>query len=239
MPLNFEEIDVRQTPLGELVLRRRRVPGLPDRDIFEVKLNDDLLMSSLLFESEQELARRALPEVAGDAFDVLVGGLGLGYTAMAALEDERVSTVTVVEMLPEVIEWHERGRVPLGEALTADPRCRFLEGDFFRTVEDPAGHGLALPSGGYGAVLVDIDHAPDSWLHPDHEEFYDQAGLDGVAALLRPGGIFGFWSAGRPDADFSEALARSFPHVATHEIEVFNPLIHENQVDTVYVAKRP
>ena len=92
---------------------------------------------------------------------MLVGGLGLGYTAWAALGYECVRSVSVIELLPEVIEWHETGRVPLGRELTENPRCRFLRGDFFQLVCDESVRDLLHPEQGYGAILVDIDHAPD------------------------------------------------------------------------------
>lgn len=234
----FEELARHRTPIGELVLRRRRVPGLGGEEIYEVKLDCDLLMSSLLTDSERALADLAIPEVAGTECDVLVGGLGLGYTAAAALGHDRVRSVTVVELLPEVIAWHEQGLVPLGAELTGDTRCRFLPGDFFRLVESPPGGDLPLPDGGYAAILVDIDHAPDSWLCPGHGKFYREEGLGAAAAKLAPGGVFGFWSAGRPDPEFTALLDRTYESVSTHEIEVHNPLVGEDQTDTVYVARR-
>jgi hypothetical protein len=80
MSRDFEELDYRQTPLGDLILRRRRMRSLGDIDVFEVKLGDDFLMSSLFHVVEEELAHRGLGELPGDAWDVVVGGLGLGYT---------------------------------------------------------------------------------------------------------------------------------------------------------------
>ena len=62
---------------------------------------------------------------------MVVGGLGLGYTARAALENAAVRSLIVVDALAEVIEWHEQGLLPLGKELTGDPRCRLVHGDFF------------------------------------------------------------------------------------------------------------
>jgi len=232
--LPFEELAFHRTAIGELVLRRRSVPGLGGEEIYEVRLDDELLMSSLLFDSERALADLAISEAEGADLDVLVGGLGLGHTAAAALGNDRVRTLTVVELLPEVIAWHEDGLVPLGPELTADPRCRFLEGDFFRLVEE----GLPAPGNGYAAILVDIDHAPDSWLHPGHGSFYGEKGIGAAAARLAPAGVFAFWSSGRPDPEFTALLERSFETLATHEIEVYNPLVDEDQTDTIYVARK-
>ncbi|MGW3817647.1 spermidine synthase [Streptomyces sp. NPDC005046] len=134
MSARFEEIDWRPTAMGEISLRRRRDP-LSGEDVYEVKLGDEYLMSSLFTTGEIELARLGLAELPPEgALDVAVGGLGLGYTARTALDDPRVRSLVVVDALAEVIDWHRRGLVPLGAGLSSDPRCRLVRGDFFAMV---------------------------------------------------------------------------------------------------------
>ena len=123
MSLYFEELDYRPTPIGALSLRRRHELSL-GVDVFEIKLGDQYLMSSLFTTSEIELARLGLAELSRTGLDVVVGGLGLGYTAQAVLECVAVRSLIVVEALDAVIDWHETGLLPLGPALTGDPRCR-------------------------------------------------------------------------------------------------------------------
>jgi hypothetical protein len=130
MSLYFEELDYRPTPIGMLSLRRRRELSL-GLDVLEIKLGDEYLMSSLFTASEIALARLGLAELSGADLGVVVGGLGLGYTAQAVLEHEAVKSLVIVEALDAVIDWHEKGVLPLGPALTADPRSRFVLGDFF------------------------------------------------------------------------------------------------------------
>src|SRR5664280_457085 len=117
----FEELDYRQTPIGALSLRRRREPSL-GVDVFEIKLGDEFLMSSLFTASEIALARLGLAALVrqdpNKALAVVVGGLGLGYTAQAVLEHPTVSSLVVVEALQPVIDWHVAGLVPLGRAST-------------------------------------------------------------------------------------------------------------------------
>src|SRR6476620_3868302 len=125
MTFDFEELDYRPTPIGALSLRKRRELKL-DIDVYEIKLGDEFLMSSLFTASEIALARLGLAELSGRKVDVVVGGLGLGHTAKAVLEDKSVASLLVVEMLEGVIAWHEEGLVPLGPELTADSRCRFV-----------------------------------------------------------------------------------------------------------------
>jgi spermidine synthase len=144
MSINFEELDYRQTHLGELILRRRRVPALGDTEVYEVKLGDAFLMSSLFTTGEIALAELGLAELATAPLDVVVGGLGLGYTAGAALDHPTVRSVLVIEALAEVIDWHQRGLVPLGAKLTADQRCRLINGDFFALANSP-GQNLSTP----------------------------------------------------------------------------------------------
>ena len=131
MGLLFEQIDSQPSSLGEITLRRRRIPALGDRDIYEVKLGEEFLMSSMFVDAEVALADLGLNAVEGEQLKVVVGGLGLGYTAEAALKHERVSELLVVDALDTVIHWHQQEKVPLGKVLNADPRCRYVLGSFF------------------------------------------------------------------------------------------------------------
>jgi spermidine synthase len=202
--------------------------------VYEVKLGEEFLMSSAFTAGEVALARLGLAELPGADLDVVVGGLGLGYTARQVLEDPRVRSLVVVEALGEVIEWHERGLLPLSERLTSDARCRLVPGDFFALVAtglDPADEARR-----FDAVLVDIDHSPRHVLHPRHAAFYRPAGLRHVAGRLRPGGVFALWSNDPPDEEFGAALAEVFPRHAAHVVEFDNPLQGRTAANTVYVA---
>ena len=130
MSRDFEELDYQQTPLGELILRRRIMHSLGGIEIHEVKLGDAFLMSSLFHEVEVALSHLGLGELEGTDWDVVVGGLGLGYTAVAALEHPEIRSLLVVDALQPVIGWHQRGLVPLGTQLTDEARCRLVEEDF-------------------------------------------------------------------------------------------------------------
>ena len=125
MSADFAELDFRQTPLGELTLRRRRLLSFDGLEIFEVKLGEYFLMSSLFHDVEVALADLGLaaPNATATApeLDVVVGGLGLGYTALAALKNPAVRSLIIVEALAPVIEWHQRGLVPLGPSLRCVP----------------------------------------------------------------------------------------------------------------------
>jgi len=235
---NFEEIDYQETPIGPVSLRRQRLKMLDDREIYEVKLGMDYLMSSLFTVVEEELARLGLAATPGENLDVVVGGLGLGYTAWTALQDQRVDSLLVVDYLKPVIDWHQRGLVPLGPQLTGDPRCRLLHGDFFAlAAADGGGFDPDKPDRQFDAVLLDIDHSPDHLLHPQNAEFYSVAGLQAFTRLIRPGGVFGLWSDDPPESEFMGRLHRIFEEVRTEVVAFANPFTHQDSHNTVYVCR--
>ncbi|MDP3891785.1 spermidine synthase [Nocardioides sp.] len=231
MSARFEELDWQQTPMGEVSLRRRRDPVV-DRDVYEVQLNDEFLMSSLFTVAETELGRLGLAQLDRDDLHVLVGGLGLGYTAVAALEDPRVSTLTVVDAIEPVIDWHRRGLLPYTAGLTDDARVELVHDDFFDLV------ATGRTSRVYDVLLLDIDHTPDHVLHPSHRAFYSAAGLHRLEALLAEDGVFAMWSDDPPEPTFRAALEQVFGHVVAHVVTFPNPLTRGESSSTVYVARR-
>lgn len=243
MSVRFKELDWRQTQLGELVLRRRWYPDV-GRDVYEIKLNDEYLMSSLFTVAEVELGRLALAELTESAspagpvvpsLDVVVGGLGLGCTAQAVLESADVRSLTVIDALSEVIEWHQRDLIPSG--LAADPRCKLVHGDFFTMVRSEPGLDPSTPDRRFHAIVVDIDHSPRHLLHPANAEFYEPAGLRRLGERLHPGGVFALWSNDPPDEEFVAALAGSFAQVRAEIVTFDNPLQGRQAANTVYLAR--
>lgn len=230
--MRIEELDWGDTPWGVISLRRRW-DRLTERDVHEVKLGDDFLMSSQFTAGEQELARIGLAAVTGTSLTVLVGGLGLGYTAAAALEDDRVGELTVVEALEAVISWHERDLFPDTEGLAADPRVRLVRDDFFDLVRT----GRADRT--YDAVLLDIDHAPDWLLREDHGDLYTVAGFAQVAAMLADGGAFALWSDEPPEPEVVRRMGGAFEHAEAHVVTFPNPITSGESANTVYLAVRP
>ena len=233
MPLSIEELDFQQTAMGELVLRRRRIRALNDAEVYEVRLGDEYLMSSLFTEAEVALADIGLSALAGNQWEVVVGGLGLGYTAVAALKYESVRRLVIVEALEPVIDWHRRGLVPNGEVLRNDGRVEFYHADFFALVRK---EGSRL--GGFDAVLLDIDHTPGALLHPGHADFYTEAGLQRLKSFLKPGGVFALWSNDPPEDSFLQILGNVFANAEGHTVEFENPLQQSRSSNGIYVAQR-
>jgi spermidine synthase len=238
MSLNYEELDFRKTPLGDLMLRRRRLLQLGGLDIYEVKLGEDFLMSSLFHEAESQLAKLGLGVLEKEELDVVVGGLGLGYTAVSALEDRRVKSLVVVEYLEGVIQWHQKGLVPLGKPLVEDSRCKLVHDDFFTRSRDTSNSfDPDHPKKKHDAVLLDIDHTPTRVLHQTNTRFYTEEGLKELAQHLKPGGVFALWADGPPEISFTKHLGKVFTKAEAHTIVFDNPITNGSSEGAVYVAR--
>ena len=230
--MNVQELGYAMTPLGELTLRRRLEPRLDNREVFEVKLGDEYLMSSLFTEAEQKLATLGLSPLDGE-LDVVVGGLGLGYTAAEVLKNKMVSSLLVIDLFQAVIDWHQAGLVPLGKVLTADKRCELRQGDFFelaRTTFD-------VPERKFDAVLLDIDHSPEHFLDQSNESFYTPEGLASIRKQLKPGGVFALWSDDPASENFTDILGDVFGSAVAYNIEFPNAYTNAISVNSVYVAR--
>ena len=235
MSLLFEELDYRDTPIGEISLRRRRELRL-DVDVLEIKLGDEFLMSSLFTDSEVALSHLGLDAHTGKQLDVLVGGLGLGYTAQAALQHAKLKSLLVVELLDAVIDWHREGLLSLGPELLADARCRFEAGDFFASAASAEGFDSKQPGRHFDVILLDIDHSPQALLDDRSRGFYQPEGLHNLLAHLRPGGVFALWSNEPPDPAFTQRLGSVFATAWAEPITFDNPLQGRPFTQSVYLA---
>lgn len=243
MSARMEELGFADTPIGEITLRRR-FDLVTRQDVFEVKLGDEWLMSSQFTAAEIALAHLGIGRLedaadaaTGSGFDVAVGGLGLGYTAAAALEHTGVASLVVVELVEPLIDWHRANLVPASATLTTDARCRFQQGDFF-AMSYADGYDASAPGRLFDAVLLDIDHSPTHLLADGSAGFYGAAGMSAVAAQLRPGGVYAMWSNDPPEDAYLAILAEVFEDVAAHVITFPNPLQGRDATATIYLASK-
>ena len=233
--MNIQELGFEMTPLGELTLRRRVEPRLDNQEVFEVKLGDEYLMSSLFTESERQLAVLGLAQLEGD-LDVVVGGLGLGYTTAEALKNPKLKNLLVIDLFQAVIDWHTAGLVPLGRAITTDSRCELRQGDFFALAR--TGFDTNRPNRKFDAVLLDIDHSPVHYLDQINESLYASEGLASIGNQIKPGGVFALWSNDPADSDFTAHLKKAFGSASAQNVEFPNPYTNATSVNSIYVAQQ-
>lgn len=236
MQPSFEELDYQKTQIGDLVLQRRKMLSLDGRQVYEVKLGEDYLMSSLFHESEVALADIPLRALNGEGWDVVIGGLGLGYTAAAALKFKQLQRLIVVEALAPVIEWHRRGLVPNGKILTDDERCVYHQADFFALARG-GGFDPKVDHVRFDAILLDVDHTPESWLHSSHKDLYAVSGLQRLKSFLKPQGIFALWSNDPPKDAFLKSLSTVFQSAVGTSVQFDNPLMQTVATNGIYLAR--
>ena len=234
--MHLEILAYETTPLGILCLRRRELASQPGTTVTEVTLDHEFLMSSYLTESERSLStmglRRITPLTAdeGAGIRVLVGGLGLGYTAAEALKSERVTSVEVVEYLPEVISWLEKDLVPLTSVLQADRRFSVSQGDIYAKLTSP-------PEALFDLIVIDVDHSPQDVLGDQSHGFYTDEGLSRTSAHLNPNGVIGIWSYAQ-DTPLLERMQNVFCEVQVEQITVWNDLINIEMTDWLFFGRR-
>ena len=226
---NVEFLAYEETPLGPICLRRRELLSQPGVVITEVTLNHEFLMSSLYTDSEQALSRIAIEMHGGKQLQVMVAGLGLGYSAFEALKSEQVERVEVIEILPQVLGWMKDGLIPLSDQLKDEPRLQVTLADAYAKLEGD-------PETQYDLILIDVDHSPDDRLGAgDSFTFYSEEGLLAAKQHLRPGGVLGVWSYAE-SSPFSDALRASFKTVRVEPITHLNELIDEEHTDWLFFA---
>jgi spermidine synthase len=224
----FEVIDHAESPLGVLILRRRTAP-VPG--VIELTLEHQFLMSSAVTLSERELAARAIAMHGGSDLDVLIGGLGLGYTSKAALDSDRVARVEVVELIDGIIGWVASGVISLGKELMADARFHAIQGDVFERLRSSA-------TTTHDLILIDVDHSPDERLGESSDSFYAHDHLILAARHLNPGGVFAVWSTSENPA-FEADLRKTFGEVRVEPIEFFNETVGHQETNWLFLAKAP
>ncbi|MEV7395599.1 hypothetical protein [Aeromicrobium sp. NPDC092404] len=153
-----------------------------DDGALELRVNGVFVMDDVETSSEVALARTVIEL---GAREVLVGGLGLGYTLRALLASPQVTRVVVAELHPEIVDWMRTGEIP-GADLLADGRVRVAVGDVRDAVADqPAS---------LDAIVLDVDNGPDFLVHDANAAVYGSEFIDVCANRLRPGGHLCVWS---------------------------------------------
>jgi len=180
---------------GELRLARRG-------DEFSIRVNNVELMNSRAHGSEEALAKLSCSRIADRARPrVLIGGLGMGFTAAAALRRLPTSaTLIIAELVPDLVDWNRRLLGHLAGHPLRDPRVLVRVGDVTALLQK----STQL----FDAILLDVDNGPNGLTRPENDQLYGPAGLRTARQALRPGGILAVWSVA-PDPQFSKRLQQA------------------------------
>lgn len=230
MPINFKILAYEETPLGVLSLRKRLTLSEPQCWVTEVTLNHEFLMSSLHTDSERALAKFAIDRAEHEDVQILVGGLGLGYTAAAALESPSVGKVQVIELLPQVIGWMRDDLIPLSELLKNDHRFEAVQDDIYS-------HLLCEPGERrWDAILIDVDHSPENQLSHNDHGFYSRSGLASAAKHLNPGGVIALWSY-EGNQTLEDDMREVFSQVEIIPVSYHNQHVDQSFTDWLFLGK--
>jgi spermidine synthase len=208
---------------GELVLRRSGAD-------LEVILNGAFLISTANDASSRALVTAALPHLGGDALEVLIGGLGLGYALDEALACARVAHVTVAEYEPAIVRWFRAYGEARAERAAAGERV----GRASLEVADVADVLGARPQG-FDLVSLDTDNGPGWLVREANAGLYSEAGMQLARRALRPGGAVVFWSPDRYAA-FEQSLAGVFARV--ERVSAFDVVQGRHHEYTMYLGLR-
>lgn len=186
--------------LGQALSRDGTVLKLIRRsDEYVILANGKSLMSSRMHGSEEALATFACRNIAAlERPNVLIGGLGMGYTLRATLDLlPPGATVVVAEIVPAVVEWNRGPLAALAGHPLADARVRVEIDDVAVTLTSQRGH--------FDGVLLDVDNGPAAFSGSNNDGLYDDRGIAAAFAALKMGGVLAVWSA-REDKKFEQRL---------------------------------
>ncbi len=194
---------------GELRLMRRGAE-------YSIMTGGTELMNSRMSGSEKALASLASDRVGDrEGARILIGGLGMGFTLRAALEElDEDAQVTVAEIVPAVIEWARGPMASIFEGCLDDPRVTIHQGD--------VGPLIAAGKASWDAILLDVDNGPGGLDRSDNDALYSAAGLAAARAALTSRGVLAVWSA-NPNTDFVRRLRNAGFTVEEHGAHAHRP----------------
>ena len=219
------------------LLDRAQIPGTGEGlclyrhgQDFSIRVNSEELMNSRVHGSEEVLAERACARIADRPCPrVLIGGLGMGYTASAALRRLGAdSQVVVAEIVPAVVAWNRGPLAELAGRPLADPRVVIREIDIARILHDEQDT--------YDAIVLDVDNGPEGLTRKGNHWLYSHPGLKAAFAALRAAGVLAVWSAA-PDRSFSRRLHQV--GFAVQEIGVNARAVGKGSRHTIWLGVRP
>lgn len=200
----MSEVARARTPRGELTLHH-------DGQRLVLRVNGVYVMDTVETSTEEALAEVALAQVA-DPRNVLVGGLGLGFTARAVLADARVERCVVVEIEGPLVDWMRDGTIPHGPAMLADQRIDVRNLDLALAIDE-------APEGQFDLILLDVDNGPDNLVHQANAALYRAPFLAQARRATAPGGVTVIWSSSQ-SPELERELRAAYDEVAVLEHDV-------------------
>jgi spermidine synthase len=196
---------------GEVVLQRRQTAT--------GRVDELIINGAFAMDSADTVSERALGRLASGACRVLLGGLGLGYTAAEVL-GHPVEQLDIIELEGCLVRWAQDGRTDVLHGVATDPRVRLYAGDIASVLKGPStSPGLGGPIGPWDAILLDVDNGPDFLIHPQNAPLYEPQLLTAAYEQLRPGGLLAIWCQG--EAPLLESTLSGLGRaVKAHRIEV-------------------
>jgi spermidine synthase len=207
--MEYVEVARTESERGELVLRERREDGAAP--VLELRANGVFVMDTLEFATEQALATAGL-ELVEEPRDVLVGGLGLGFTMHQVLADHRVERCTVVEIEEDLVGWMRDGTIPHGQTMLADARANPVVADVTRVLGEAR-------DASYDLILLDVDNGPNFLVHESNRRVYQRPFLEQAQRILRPGGVLVVWSMDRSE-ELEDTLRAVFGNAEARQQDV-------------------
>lgn len=218
-----ELVDTADLPDGGQLHLWRRGPD------YSIRFGEEELMGNQVRHSEEALATLACRRLPHRAAHVLIGGLGMGFTLGAALRSfSSPATITVAELVPQIVTWANGPLSHLFHDYLADPRVRIEMAD----VHDV----IVREEARFDAILLDVDNGPDGMIHLPNERLYCNWGLRAARAALKPGGILAIWSAYTDDAFVDRLEDAGF---AVEEVGVPALAGGEDVTHTIWLASKP
>lgn len=215
-------VDAASTPDGGALELWRR------GEEFSIRTAGHELMGSRSYGSEAMLAELAVAARGGTPRQqVLIGGLGVGFTLAAALRSLPADArVMVDEISPAVIRWNQGILGALAGQPLADPRVQVRAAD----VVD----GLRSGAERFDIILLDVDNGPSALSQTRNAWLYRDEGVARLHAALTPQGVLGVWSASS-DAKFVERLRRARLRVEEHRVAASG---RRGKRHVVWIARR-
>ncbi len=205
------------TENGEVILREGAAG-------YEIIVDGQFLMSSASGNSSVALVEIGLSRLTlRDCLQLLIGGMGLGFSLQTALSNRAVTEVTVVELEAEIIQWHRRGLIGNTSQLVTDPRIKIVNRDLLGFIDDCRQK--------YDLIALDIDNGPDWLCHEGNARLYGENYLQRLREMLKLQGILTMWSAA-PSLQLKRHLHQVFGNVEEVEAMDHNG---EGKLITAYI----